>query len=76
MYLTCFFHVGHLDSSCFDGLLNCSIDSKNILNYLIPWDIDYTQASTTPITKSKTARVNTLQISIDHCNNYFKHQVE
>ena len=64
IYWTCFFHVGPQDFNCFDGFLNCSIDFNNILNYLIPWYIDYTQACTTPITKIKTPRVNTHQISI------------
>ena len=49
---------------------------NNILNYLFPWDIDYTQACTTPIAKIKTPRVNIHQISIYHCNDKFKHQVE
>jgi hypothetical protein len=58
-YWTCFVHGGHLDFNPFHGFLNCSIDFKNILNCLISWDIDYTQACTTPILKIKTARVNT-----------------
>jgi len=45
------FHIGPLDFDLFDSVLNCFIDFKDILNYLIPWDIDYTQACTTPITK-------------------------
>ena len=76
IYCAYFFHICPLDSQCFDSFLNCSIDLKNIVNYLIPWDIDYTQASTTPITKIKTPRVNTHQIWIYRCNDHFKHRVE
>jgi len=59
IYCPCFFQVGHQDFNRFDSFSNCSIDFKNILNYLIPWDIDYTQACTTPNTKIMTQRGNT-----------------
>jgi len=58
IYCTCFFDVVPLDFNPFDRFLNCFIDCKNILKYLICWDIDYTQACTTPITNIKTPRVN------------------
>jgi len=64
IHCTGLFHVGPLDLNHFDGSLNCSIDFTYILNYLIPWDIDYTEACTTPITQIQTPRVNTHQISI------------
>jgi len=51
IHCTCFFHVGPLDFNCVTGFLNCFNDFKNILNCLIPWDIDYTQACTTPMTR-------------------------
>jgi len=51
VYCRCFFHVSPADFTQFNGFLNCFIDSKNITNYLIPRDIDYTQACTTPISK-------------------------
>jgi len=73
---TCFFEVGPLDFNHFDSFLNCSIDIKNIPNYSIPWDIDYTQACTTTITKIETPRVNAHQISINCSNDYFKHRIE
>jgi len=76
IYCTGFCHVGPRDFNCFDGFLNCYIDFKNILNYSIRWDIDYTQACTTPIRKIKTSRVNTHQVSIYCCNDYFKRRVE
>jgi len=59
IYCIFFFHIGHLDFNRFDGYLNCSIDFKNILNHLIPWVIDYTEAGTTPIAKIGTPRGNT-----------------
>jgi hypothetical protein len=37
------------------------LDFKNILNYLIPWHVNYTQACTTPIPQIKTLRVNTIR---------------
>jgi len=76
IYCTCFFDVSPLDYNHFDGFLNCRIDFKDILNYLIAWDIDYTEACTTPITKIKTPRVNIHRILIYRCNDYFKHLVE
>jgi hypothetical protein len=36
IYCTHLFHVGTLDITCNNGVLNCSIDLKNNLNYLIP----------------------------------------
>jgi len=45
------FRIGQLDFHHFDSFLNCFIDFNNILNYLIPWDIGYTQACTSPRTK-------------------------
>jgi len=38
---TCFFDIGLLDYNHIDGFLTCSIDIKDIINYVIPWDIDY-----------------------------------
>jgi len=76
IYCTSFFHVCPLDFNCFNGFLNCSVHFKSILNYSIPWDIDYTQACTTPITKIMTPRVITHQMSIHRCNDYFMHWVE
>ena len=64
IYGTYFFHVDPLDFNWLDSFLNCSIDFKDILNYLIPWDIHYTEACTPPITKIKTPRVNTHEIYI------------
>ena len=67
--------MGPLDFNCIDDFLKCFIDFKNILNYWIPWDIDYTQSYTTTITKIKTPRVNNHQMWIYCLNNYFKHWI-
>jgi hypothetical protein len=75
VYCTCLFHLGPLDFNLFDSFLNCSIDFNNILKYSIPGDIDYTQAWTAPIIKSMISRVNTYQMTINYCNDYFKHHV-
>jgi len=69
------FHVCPLGVNRFDSFLNCSIDNNSILNYLIPWDIDYTQMCTSPITKIKTPWVTTDLISIYRCNDWLKHRV-
>jgi len=50
-YYSWIIQVDPVDFDCFDDLLNCSIDFTNILNYLIPSDIHYTPACTTPRTK-------------------------
>jgi len=45
-----FFYVGPLDMNDFDGFLNFFIDLQNIVNCVISWNINYTQACTTRIT--------------------------
>jgi hypothetical protein len=56
--------VNSADFDCFDSFLNFSIDFTNILNYLIPWDIDYTQACTTPRTKIQSKHSSDHTISL------------
>jgi hypothetical protein len=73
---TYFFHIGPLDYNRFDSFWNSSIDIRNILNYSIPWDIDYIQSGTTPLTIIKIVRVNTHQISLYYSNHHLKHRVE
>jgi len=58
------FCVGPLDFNHLDSFLNCSIHFKNILNYWIPWDIDYTQACTAPITKIQSKYFSDFKISL------------
>jgi len=64
IHCTCFFDISPLDFNTFDSFFNCSIDFKNIVTYLVPWDYNNAQACTTPITKIKTLRVNTSDINI------------
>jgi len=74
-YCTCIYDIGLLDFNRFNGCWNRSIDFKNSLNNWILWGIDYTQASTMPITKIQTRRANKKHIGIFCCNNYFKHRI-
>jgi hypothetical protein len=37
---TWFCHLGPCEVNSFKGFLNCSSDFKNILNYLVSWDIE------------------------------------
>jgi len=76
MYQKCVLNVGSIDYNHVNGFLKCSNDFKNILNYLIPWHIDYTQACIIPITMIMISGVNTYQIAKYCSNNYFKHWIE
>jgi hypothetical protein len=70
------FMVGSLGYYHFNSFLKDSIDLKHNCKNLIPWDIDNTQACTTPITQIRIPTVNTHQISIYCCNDYFMHWVD
>jgi len=45
------FQLSPLDNNWVNSFMNCCFHIKTILNYLLPWDIEYTQACRTPITK-------------------------
>jgi len=77
IYCTCFFLIGSLHFNQLNSFLNCSMDFRNILNYLIPWDINYTQACTTPITKIQSKHSSdyymSLQLLLQELNRIILH---